>query len=673
MHLTKKILWAFFFVMPFLLSGAIITFAQTSNDTESEIEVNARVARISFIRSEAQIKRADSEEWERAGQNLPLVEGDEIATDGRTRLEIQFNSYTHLRLSENSRLKITTLRDEGVAVSLPQGTLTLRARNFDKARGYFEIDAPQTTVSVQKAGMFRVDAGSNNEIEVRVSAADGGQARIYTENSGFTLRSGRTAQIQISGEYSGEWETADAARFADEFDSFSLERDTVIAKLLQKADYDKYYDQDIYGAEDLSEHGEWIYTKKYGYVWKPFGTATANYTDWSPYRYGQWRWIPPFGWTWVNDEPWGWATYHHGRWVYDSGWYWTPYPAQRTGRSWWRPALVIVNYIAGNVCWYPLPYNRGYYNYNHNYHSTYIDRRRYNTTVVNNTTVVINPTPTPLLRRRNTNSRLLNTDNLAVTDVPVRGVIGIPINEFGIQTKNFRPAPLEVAKKVLLKSPTLETDSLRLPNYKDLSGRISREIRAETPKLEKTELRARTGVTNRIIGVPLDENLRKARVQGERMPLERIPAVETGGTKTESEIRNTGAVRRPSRSVSISAENSEETRQTPRPRRTPVNELEPRSKGENSVENRNQGSPPARRPRENTPERQPPPSEETPQRRERNERRQLPPVDEAESPRPEPPPKREKTRTEPKNQEEKPEEPKPVAPLEKNRRVKDSQ
>jgi hypothetical protein len=258
MHLTKKILWAFFFVMPFLLSGAIITFAQTSNDTGSEIEVNARVARISFIRSEAQIKRADSEEWERAGQNLPLVEGDEIATDSRTRLEIQFNSYTHLRLSENSRLKITTLRDEGVAVSLPQGTLTLRARNFDKARGYFEIDAPQTTVSVQKAGMFRVDAGSNNEIEVRVSAADGGQARIYTENSGFTLRSGRTAQIQISGEYSGEWETADAARFADEFDSFSLERDAVIAKLLQKADYDKYYDQDIYGAEDLSEHGEWI-------------------------------------------------------------------------------------------------------------------------------------------------------------------------------------------------------------------------------------------------------------------------------------------------------------------------------------------------------------------------------------------------------------------------------
>jgi len=671
MHLTRKILWAFFFVMPLLLASAEFTFAQTTDDNEPEIEINARVARISFIRSEAQIKRADSEEWERAGQNLPLVEGDEIATDGRTRLEIQFNSYTHLRLSEKSRLKITTLRDEGVAVSLPQGTLTLRARNFDKARGYFEIDAPQTTVSVQKAGMFRVDAGSNNEIEVRVSTADGGQARVYTETSGFTLRNGRTAQIQISGEYSGEWETADATRFADEFDSFSLERDAVIAKLLQKADYDKYYDRDIYGAEDLSEYGEWIYTKKYGYVWKPFSNATANYTDWSPYRYGQWRWVPPFGWTWVNDEPWGWATYHHGRWVYDSGWYWTPYPAQRSGRSWWRPALVIVNYIAGNVCWYPLPYNRGYYDYN--YHSTYIDRRKYNTTIVNNTTVVINPvqTPTPLPRRRNINSRLLNTDNLAVTDVPARGVIGVPLNEFGIQTKNFRPAPLEVAKKVLLKPLTPETNSLRLPNYKDLSGRISREIRAETPKLQKTDLRARTGVTERIVGAPLDENLRKIRAQGERTPLEKTPNVEMGGKKIESEIRSTGAVKRLPRSVSTPSENVEEAKPTERSRRMRDNEPPSRANGEDSVENRNPGSPPARRPRENSSERQQlPPSEESaprPQRREREE--PSPSIRQPEASRPEAPPKREKTS--PEVRESKPREAEPVAPLEKNKRVKD--
>ncbi len=335
---------------------------------------------------------------------------------------------------------------------------------------------------------------------------------------------------------------------------------------------------------------------------------------------------------------------------------------------------MIVNYVAGNICWYPLPYNRSYYNYNHNYHSTYIDRRQYNTTVVNNTTVVINPAPTPLPRRKNTNSRLLNTENLAVTDVPVRGVIGIPANEFGIQTNNFRPAPFEVAKKVLLKPLTPEANSLRLPNYKDLSGRISREIRAETPKLEKTDLRARTGATERIVGAPLNENLRKIRVQGDRTPLEKTPNVEMGGTKTESEIRSTGAVKRPPRSVFAPIENAEEAKPATRSRRTRIDELPSRANGEDSVENRNERAEPNNRSRESIRQRQPPPPEESPQRRQREERRQLPPVNEAESsPRPEPPPKREKTRPEPKNQEEKPQEPKPVAPLEKNKRVKDSQ
>src|SRR5215211_954656 len=153
-------------------------------------------------------------------------------------------------------------------------------------------------------------------------------------------------------------------------DNWVLERDEKIARLLRDAYYDKYYDRDMYGAEDLNDYGEWVFSRKYGWVWRPYRNSISGYADWSPYRYGQWRWIPPYGWTWVNDEPWGWATYHHGRWVWDNNsWYWTPYGYHRYSRSWWHPALVIVNIIGGNVCWYPLPYNYGYYNYNSYYNS----------------------------------------------------------------------------------------------------------------------------------------------------------------------------------------------------------------------------------------------------------------------------------------------------------------
>ena len=330
---SRNLLWALFLMMPFL---CFKTSANVPVDDYTP-EITARVARISFLRGDVQIRRPDNQDWERATQNLPLVEGDEIATDKNGRIEIQFDRDTYLRLAENSYLKILNLKDEGIALSLPQGTLSVRLLNFDKGRSYFEIDAPQTTIAVQKEGMYRVDAGDEFSHEVRVSATEKGEARVYSQNSAVTLRDGRTARVFIRGNYAGESDMVDASLYADEFETWSLDRDAIIAKRLRDSHYDKYYDRDIYGAEDLSEHGEWIYTRKYGYVWRPYSNSVSRYADWSPYRYGHWRWIPPYGWTWVNDEPWGWATYHHGRWVFVNGyWVWSPYGSVRAGRSWWQ-------------------------------------------------------------------------------------------------------------------------------------------------------------------------------------------------------------------------------------------------------------------------------------------------------------------------------------------------
>src|SRR5580765_3888694 len=58
----------------------------TTDDDETP-DVTARVARISFIRGEVKIRRADQDDWETATLNLPVVEGDEIATDGTSRVE----------------------------------------------------------------------------------------------------------------------------------------------------------------------------------------------------------------------------------------------------------------------------------------------------------------------------------------------------------------------------------------------------------------------------------------------------------------------------------------------------------------------------------------------------------------------------------------------------------
>ena len=695
---AKKFQRVWLFLLPFLFFSSENSFAQ--NNADDAPDVKARVARISFPNGDVQIKRATRNDWERAVSNLPIVEGDEISTNKNSRVEIQFDSARYVRLSEDSYLKVTTLRDEGIALSLPNGTLSARVLNFDKDRSYFEFDAPGTTISVEREGMYRIDAGDQTESEVRISVTDSGQAHVYSENSGFTLKNGRSATVQLSGSYAGEWQIADAARYADNFDSWSLERDAVIAKRLRDAAYDKYYDRDFYGAEDLSGYGEWIYTKKYGYVWKPYRNAIADYSDWSPYRYGQWRWIPPYGWTWVNDEPWGYATYHHGRWVYeDDDWYWSPYPQHRGARSWWRPALVIISYVADNICWYPLPYSYGYYNYNSYHHYTN------NTTIINNnTTVIVNPTPTP-----NT-TRIVQTPTAILEGqiVPQVGVITAPASDFGRNKIKFHTAPSEVAKKALENTNDRVTRPPALPTFKELNGNVSKDILVSNPRINRSEESVKTGATVRTGGVSTGETLRTERILGNRSPIEKTTRQpeQTGGDE-QSPIRSTGAVKRQPRSESPN-DNQSPIRQSPvtdrEPNGSPIRQTgggiknedgdtppvkphrnndnrdiqPPRQEPEQRIE-RQQPEPPRRErqpepPREEPVRPDPPRREERIQEPQRTEPRREEPVRQEPPPRQEPPQRQEPVRQEPPQRQEPKQEPppeKPSAPTEVRGKDKD--
>lgn len=574
MRFAKRFLGVFLMLLPLFLTNTINAFGFEDDDYTPQ--VTDRVARITFLKGDVQIKRKDVESWEVATQNLPLVEGDELATSADARLEIQFDNYNHLRLAENSYLKITTLRDGGIALSLPQGTLSLRVLEFDLDKSFFEIDAPQTTLAVQKQGMYRIDAGDTNSSEIRVTATEKGEARVYSGNSGFTLKNGRTAKIFLTGNLAGEWETADASRYADEFDSWTLERDAVIAKRLRNSYNDKYYDQDIYGADDLNDYGEWIYTRKYGYVWKPYGSSVSSYSNWSPYRYGHWRWIPRYGWSWVNDEPWGWATYHYGRWVWDNGgWYWSPYGRNRWRRSWWSPALVVVTYSAGYICWYPLPYEYGYYNYNYYYYN--------NTTIINNNTTIVNPTPTP---------NVTPTPGVVITQIPGKenippfqlvpqsGVVAVNANQFGKDRVPAQNVAANITKNVLSQTPVKVPATPILPNYDQMTGKITKNIVAETPKIVKTQTPVKTGVIDRETGIAMSDRIQKERVLDTRTNT----PVKNNSTTT---VRDTGAVTRTEQPVKQNPQTQNQTDRNTTRNNSQTNDNTIRSTGGGSQTDRN--------------------------------------------------------------------------------------
>ncbi|MGD9562126.1 MAG: DUF6600 domain-containing protein [Pyrinomonadaceae bacterium] len=571
MRFNRKISWALWLGLTLLLSAA--AFGVDVED-DAEPDVTARVSRISFIRGDVQIRREGREDWERAVLNLPIVEGDELMTDANARLEVQLNLDSYIRLAENSHLKVVGLKDGAVALSLSEGVMNASLTRFDKDSAFFEVDAPRTTIAVQRSGSYRIDAGrSGTDGEVRISVTNNGEARVYADNSGFTLKDGRSASFKVDGPLAGEWDMFDATRFADEFDSWTLERDSIIAKSIDDAYYGKYYDQDIFGAEDLSDNGEWIYSNDYGSVWRPYRSAISSYSNWSPYRYGQWRWVPPYGWTWVNDEPWAWATYHHGRWFFDRGhWYWTPYGHIRRSRSWWYPALVGVTIINTNVYWYPLPRGFGYFNYNHCFGGWGGPRGGHNgwprgghnngprgghqggnnnggnggghnggPVTTPTTPGYVGPLPGQLGPSVFTNKESARIWQMTppLLRVPPGAVVGTPLSSFG-RGRTGAGSVSDRDARIALSKPLGENKQVRiLPTYEELDGRVSTTIRSEKPRefvTRKTGAMVRPSDSG-----PMDRVLRTTKVLGGRDPVR----PEAGLGDRTIETRKTGAVTRP--------------------------------------------------------------------------------------------------------------------------------
>ncbi|CAN5378086.1 hypothetical protein BH18ACI2_BH18ACI2_27080 [soil metagenome] len=699
-HRKLALLLSVFALVLFTRLTSAVVFANVNGpgfDDEYDYEETARVARVSLLSGDVSLRRAGSKRWERAALNVPLVECDRLATGSNSRLEIQIDARNFIRLGESATLDIVTLRDEGVALSLVEGTATLRLARFEREREYFEIDAPGSTVAAEQRGLYRLDVEGSGD--VRVTVRDGGRARISSETSGFTLRGGRTAFLRYGAEDGGDWELSSANAF-DSWDTWVDDRERYLAARLRHDDRDRYYDRDVWGAEELDAYGDWVHVNDYGYVWRPHVTVINNYHNWSPYRYGRWTWCPPYGWTWVGDEPWGWAPYHYGRWVHvNNYWHWSPRSYGNHRRSWWRPALVAFVYVptsyGEHVAWYPLGYRQP--DPHARYYRAQPDRL------------------TPLRAGDLANLRRTNP-------IYQRAVTSLPAREFGRSTslRAAQPASAEIARRAVEGEPVRGRLPIRPVDAEgtDSADSVVRDRRGMGPAARPVNPNAParavparpTGAATRQPGVALDNALRRERIFNGRevRPATRAQPVspdttgrtdldrDGGGRTDDSNERPTGVVARPARPIRVpDAGRGNNVQDTParvarpvRPARpeTPVEDERPRDpivterpRDPNVTERPERSSrpvepvrdendaPPAddRRPRPAPPERESRPTEPPAAREERPSRpevreRPAPEVHRPAPPReerhPDPPPQREQ----PEPREERPAPPPPA-------------
>jgi hypothetical protein len=326
-----------------LLSLIPFAIAQESADPPS------RAARLSYINGTVSFQPGGVDDWVPAEPNRPLTTGDRLWTEEGSRAELNLGSAS-FRLNSRTNFTFLNLDDKAAQIQLSLGTLNVRLRRLAEDET-IEIDTPQAAFTLLRPGDYRIEV--NEAGDATIATVRGGDADATASGQSFPIHA--REQVRITGT-DGTEPVFDRrpAPPADPFDNFCQDRD----RREDLSTSGKYVSRDMPGYADLDNNGAWRTDPQYGAVWVPSTVPVG----WSPYHYGHWAWIAPWGWTWVDDAPWGYAPFHYGRWAFVAGgWVWVPGPIGP--RPVYAPAMVAFVggpgfgvAIGGGVAvgWFPL-------------------------------------------------------------------------------------------------------------------------------------------------------------------------------------------------------------------------------------------------------------------------------------------------------------------------------
>jgi hypothetical protein len=315
-------------VMLALLQPA--AWAQQPALQNAPLDPPGRVARLNLTEGAVSFATADDAAWTAAVLNRPLTSGDKLWTGPGARSELHIGS-TALRMNEQTSLDFLALDDSLAQLRLAQGTLQVRVRTLFEGQR-LELDTPNLAFVITQPGDYRLDVNPASNITRVVVQSGGG---VLYGSSGEVVNLGHQQQASFTG--TDLTPAGAGAVFQDSFDAWASARDRAEDQSVSA----RYIPRETIGYQQLDNHGDWRQDPTYGAIWLP----RAVPLNWAPYRVGHWRWIAPWGWTWIDDAPWGFAPFHYGRWArIGPRWAWVP--GRLAPRPVYAPALVA--FVGGN-------------------------------------------------------------------------------------------------------------------------------------------------------------------------------------------------------------------------------------------------------------------------------------------------------------------------------------
>jgi hypothetical protein len=292
------------------------------------VDPPSQVGRVATILGTVSFHAAGTaQDWSPAELNYPIVAGDSIWAEPGAHAAIEVGPAA-FRLDAATEFDAETVDDTTTRFRIDQGSVNVRLATLDPGTVHV-VDTPRGAVTLQAAGLYRVDAGAADRPTRIVVFA--GLAAFAGPGGSYAIAAGHAVDITGSNPITLTPGPADQTAL----DQWAAAQDSA-----QVTPVGQYVSDDETGYQDLGRYGAWENTPD-GWVWYPSGVSA----DWAPYRYGHWASVEPWGWTWIDDAPWGFVPFHYGRWAEFHGrWGWVPGGVER--HPVYAPALVA--WIGGN-------------------------------------------------------------------------------------------------------------------------------------------------------------------------------------------------------------------------------------------------------------------------------------------------------------------------------------
>jgi hypothetical protein len=303
----------------FALALPVLSWAQAGAVVAAQGPAAQSAARVSYLDGSVSVLPPGANQWDKAFTDRPLGTGDRLWSDADSRAEVDLGGVL-LRLSSHSEISMLDLSAQGLQLGIGVGAIDIALHYADSGRS-FEIDTPEVALTLQSDGDYRINVDLDGATTVLVRS--GATHLTNRSGEGITLRDGQGAAFAVDGTF----DVADA-HSVDAFDRWCSQRDAQWQRLQQVAQGSNApapeAAQDLPGAQQLNDAGQWSNQPDYGNVWFPAQVAAG----WAPFHNGHWAHVAPWGWMWMERASWGFAPFHYGHWVNFSGrWGWVPPPS----------------------------------------------------------------------------------------------------------------------------------------------------------------------------------------------------------------------------------------------------------------------------------------------------------------------------------------------------------